>query len=320
MLPGAQLWTVLKDTVSEWIDDNAARVAASLAFYTLLSLAPLVILTIALAGVVMGEDTARDRIIYEVGELVGPEGATTVNAVVASARQSNDGVLSTVIGLVVLFVGASGVFGELQYAMNTIWGVKPKKTSGVVLLVRARVFSFAMVVAVAFLLLVSLVISAVLSGVGRFMAGTLPGGAALWQLVNVVTSIGVITLLFGLIFRVVPDVDVRWRDVWVGALTTAILFTIGKQLLGVYLGKSSVASAYGAAGSIVALVVWVYYSSQLVFFGAEFTQVYARAVGRTIRPSKHAEFIDPADRTVPPTEPSAANAKGLTMSTPRRTL
>jgi membrane protein len=296
MLSGARIWAVLKDTVQEWIDDNAARVAASLAFYTLLSLAPLVILTIALAGVVMGEDTARDRIIYEVGQLVGPEGAKTINAVVASAHQSNDGVLSTVIGLIVLFVGASGVFGELQYAMNTIWGVKPKQTSGLMLLVRERVFSFAMVIAVAFLLLVSLVVSAVLSGIGRFMAGSLPGGDAVWQVVNVVLSIGIITALFGLIFKVVPDVEVRWRDVWVGALATAVLFTVGKQLLGIYLGKSSVASAYGAAGSIVALVVWVYYSSQLVFFGAEFTQVYARAIGRTITPSKHAEFVDAADR------------------------
>ena len=297
MLSGARIWAVLKDTVREWIDDNAARVAASLAFYTLLSLAPLVILTIAIAGVVMGEDTARDRIIYEVGQLVGPEGAKTVNAVVASAHQSNDGVLSTVIGLIVLFVGASGVFGELQYAMNTIWGVKPKQSSGLLLLVRERVFSFAMVIAVAFLLLVSLVVSAVLSGIGRFMAGSLPGGDTVWQVVNVVLSIGIITALFGLIFKVVPDVEVRWRDVWVGALATAILFTVGKQLLGIYLGESSVASAYGAAGSIVALVVWVYYSSQLVFFGAEFTQVYARANGRTITPSKHAEFVDAADRS-----------------------
>jgi membrane protein len=297
MLSGARIWAVLKDTVREWIDDNAARVAASLAFYTLLSLAPLVILTIAIAGVVMGEDTARDRIIYEVGQLVGPEGAKTVNAVVASAHQSNDGVLSTVIGLIVLFVGASGVFGELQYAMNTIWGVKPKQSSGLMLLVRERVFSFAMVIAVAFLLLVSLVVSAVLSGIGRFMAGSLPGGDTVWQVVNVVLSIGIITALFGLIFKVVPDVEVRWRDVWVGALATAILFTVGKQLLGIYLGESSVASAYGAAGSIVALVVWVYYSSQLVFFGAEFTQVYARANGRTITPSKHAEFVDAADRS-----------------------
>jgi membrane protein len=299
MSTGAQIWKVLKATISEWIDDNAARVAASLAFYTLLSLAPLVILTIALAGVVLGEDAARDRIIHEVGQLVGPAGASTINAVVSSAHESNDGVLSTVVGLVVLFIGASGVFGEMQYALNTIWGVKPKKTSGLMLLVRERVFSFAMVIAVAFLLLVSLVVSAVLAAVGRFMAGSLPGGDTLWQVVNVVLSIGVITLLFGLIYKVVPDVDVRWRDVAVGALVTAVLFTIGKQLLGLYLGKSGVASAYGAAGSIVALVIWVYYSSQLVFLGAEFTQVYARTFGREIKPSKHAEFVDPAGHAQP---------------------
>lgn len=299
------IWKLLKDTVLDWNDDNAARVAAALAFYTLLSLAPLVILTIALVGFVLGEDTARARILYEVQALVGPEGARAVDAVIASASDPAQGVIGSIVGVTVLFVGASGVFGELQYALNTIWGVKPKARNGLMLIVRERIFSFAMVIAIAFLLLVSLVISTVLSGLGRFMADTLPGGALLWQIANMLLSLGVITLLFTLIFKVVPDVDVGWSVVWVGALATAVLFTIGKQLLGIYLGRSSIASAYGAAGSLVAVVVWVYYSSQLVFLGAEFTQVYARSSGREIRPSHNAEFADAeahhpsGDRAVP---------------------
>jgi membrane protein len=303
----AKAWTLLKTTVSEWSDDNAARVAAALAFYTLLSLAPLVILIIALVGVVLGEAKARAQIIQEVGSMVGPDGVRAIDAVVASASDATQGIVGSFIGLIVLFVGASGVFGELQYALNTIWGVKPRPRNGLMLLIRERIFSFAMVIAVAFLLLVSLVVSAVLAALGRFMADALPGGATLWQIVNTFASIGVITLLFALIFRVVPDVDIEWRPVWIGALVTAVLFTIGKQLLGVYLGKSSVASAYGAAGSIVALVVWVYYSSQLVFFGAEFTQVYARMSGGEIRPSRNAVFMDAdhASKTSLPAERGA---------------
>lgn len=299
------IWKLLKTTVVEWSDDNAARVAAALAFYTLLSLAPLVILTIAIVGVVLGEDTARTRILHEVTGLVGPQGARAVDTVIASASDPAQGVVGSIVGITVLFLGASGVFGELQYALNTIWGVKPRARNGLMLIIRERIFSFAMVIAVAFLLLVSLVVSTVLSGLGRFMADTLPGGALLWQIANMLLSLGVITLLFALIFKVVPDVDIGWSVVWVGALATAVLFTIGKQLLGIYLGQSTVASAYGAAGSIVAVVVWVYYSSQLVFLGAEFTQVYAKSLGGEIRPSPNAVFADAEahrhaeDRAVP---------------------
>ena len=290
----AQLGSLLKSTVVEWIDDNAARVAAALAFYTLLSMAPLVVLSIAMAGVVLGEDAARSHLIQEVGNLVGPQAAGALNAVVESAHQSDSGILSSIIGVVVLLVGASGVFGELQYALDTIWGVKPKPQRGIMGMIRDRLFSFSLVVGVAFVLLVSLVVSTVLSGMGRFMADSLPGGAVVWQILNIVVSLGVITVLFATIFKVVPDVEIRWRDVWVGAFVTAALFSAGKYLLGFYLGTSTVASSYGAAGSVVAMVVWVYYSSQLVFLGAEFTQVYARQFGVQIRPSKNAMFVDEA--------------------------
>ncbi|HKP64450.1 MAG TPA: YihY/virulence factor BrkB family protein [Polyangiales bacterium] len=284
--------SVLKATVVEWIDDNAARVAASLAFYTLLSMAPMVILSIAIAGVALGEESARAQILQHAGSFIGPEAAGALDAVVASASKSQSGVVSTIVGLVVLLVGASGVFGELQYALDTIWGVKPKPRRGVMGIIKERLFSFSMVIGVAFVLLVSLVVSAVLSALGSYMADALPGGALLWQAINLAASLGVITVLFALIFKVVPDVEMRWRDVWVGSFVTAALFNVGKYALGFYLGRSTVASSYGAAGSVVALVVWVYYSSQLVFLGAEFTQVFARRFGAQIRPSKNAMFVD----------------------------
>ena len=283
--------SLIKSTVVEWIDDNAARVAASLAFYTLLSMAPLVVLSISMAGVVMGEDAVRGKLLNEVGAVIGPQAAGALNAIVTSAEQSQSGTLSSIISLIVLFVGASGVFGELQYALDTIWGVKPKPQRGVMGIIKERLFSFSLVIGVAFVLLVSLLVSAALSAVGKFMADTLPGGAVVWQMVNIAVSLGVITVLFALIYKVVPDVEIRWRDVWVGALVTAVLFNIGKYLLGFYLGRSTVASSYGAAGSVVALVVWVYYSAQIVFVGAEFTQVFAKKYGVQIRPSKNAMFI-----------------------------
>ena len=288
----AQIGSLLKSTVVEWIDDNAARVAAALAFYTLLSMAPLVVLSISIAGFVLGEESARAHLVQEVGGMVGPEAAGALKTVIESAHQSDSGVISSIIGVVVLLLGASGVFGELQYALDTIWGVKPKPKRGIAGVIRDRLFSFSMVVAVAFVLLVSLVVSAVLSGVGRFMSDSLPGGATLWQALNIIVSLGVVTVLFAMIFKVVPDVEIRWRDVWVGAFVTAALFSAGKYLLGFYLGTSSVASSYGAAGSVVALVVWVYYSAQIVFLGAEFTQVFARTYGVQIRPSRNAMFID----------------------------
>lgn len=288
----AQVVSLLKDTVVEWIDDNAARVAASLAFYTLLSMAPLVLLSVAMLGALMGETAAQSRILDEVGSVIGPQAAGALSAIVESAHRSDSGLISSIVGIVVLLVGASGVFGELQYALDTIWGVKPKPGRGIMGVVKDRLFSFSMVIAVAFVLLVSLVISTVLSAFGRVVADALPGGAFLWQAANLAISLGVITVLFAIIFKVVPDIEVRWRDVWVGSFVTAALFSAGKYVLGLYLGTSTVASSYGAAGSVVALVVWVYYSSQLVFLGAEFTQVFARRFGADIRPSKNAMFLD----------------------------
>ncbi len=282
------IWSVLKQTASDWIDDDASRLAASLAFYTLLSLAPLVIIAVAIAGILLGPEAARGQVAGALSGVVGHEAAKGIQAVVANAKSTASGTIGTVIGAVTLFVGASGVFGELQFALNTIWEVRTKPGGGVLGEIKTRFFSFTMVLGVAFLLLVSLVLSAVLSAVGSFFATSLPGGELFWQLLNFLISLAMVTGLFALIFKYVPDVEIEWSDVWIGAGMTALLFTIGKSLLGLYLGKASIGSSYGAAGSLVVLVVWVYYSAQILFLGAEFTQVQARQRGRVIRPSKRA--------------------------------
>jgi len=209
-----EVGSLLKTTVVEWIDDNAARVAAALAFYTLLSMAPLVLLSVALLGTLMGESDARSRILSEVGSVVGPQAAGALSAVVSSAAHSDSGFISSVVGIAVLLVGASGVFGELQYALDTIWGVKPKPGRGIMGVIKDRLFSFSMVIGVAFVLLVSLVISTILSSMGRVVADALPGGAILWQCVNLAVSVGVITVLFAIIFKVVPDIEIPGAMFW----------------------------------------------------------------------------------------------------------
>jgi membrane protein len=243
----------------------------------------------------------------ELGNVVGEQAARGIQAVILHAQQPTSSVIGTVVGVISLFVGASGVFGQLQTSLDTIWEVEPRSDRGWLAQVKERFISFTMVLGVAFLLLVSLVLSSILSSLGNMLADTLPGGATLWQGLNIAFSLGVITLLFALIFKVIPDAKVAWRDVWGGALFTALLFTIGKQLLGIYLGKAAVGSAYGAAGSLVALVVWVYYASQILFMGAEFTQVTARRRGASIEPTSNAVSIERTDRkdgTKPSREPN----------------
>jgi membrane protein len=284
----SEFYAVIKETGRDWIDDKASRLAAALAYYALLSLAPLLAITIAVVGWFFGPEAARGRVAGELASVVGGQAAEGIQSVVASARSPSAGVLSAIVGVVTLFVGASGVFGELQSSLNTIWEVEPKPGRGVLGALKDRFFSFTMVLGVAFLLLISLVLSSILSAMGTTIVGFLPGGEAVWQVVTTVFSFAVVTALFALIFKVVPDAEVRWRDVWLGALVTAALFTLGKFLLGLYLGKAAVGSSYGAAGSIIALTVWVYYAAQIFLLGAEFTQVQARRRGHEITPSKNA--------------------------------
>jgi membrane protein len=301
----SHLWQLTKQTASEWSEDNATRLAAALAFYTVLSIAPLLVLAIAIIGLVFGEDAARGQVASELAGVVGPQAGEGIQTVIQHANSPSGGIIGSIVSVVVLLFGASGVFGELQSALNTIWDVKPKPGLGIKGFLRARLFSFTMVLSVAFLLLVSLVLSAGLSAVGAFFEHKLPGGEVLWSALNFVISLGVITCLFAMIFKTVPDVQIGWRDVWIGAALTALLFTIGKFLLGLYLGRASVASPYGAAGSIIVLVIWVYYATQILFMGAEFTQVYARSRGAQVIPSKHAM---PADEPTATAKPASRTA------------
>jgi membrane protein len=285
---------LLKETATAWDEDNVARLAASLAYYTLLSVAPLIIIAVAVAGLAFGEDAAREHISGELAGVVGAGAATALQSIAKNAHTPGSGVLSIVIGLLVLLFGASGVFGELQSALNTVWQVAPKPGRGIWGVVKDRFFSFTLVVGVAFLLLVSLLVSAALTWVGQVFEKTLPGGAFVWQLLNFAISLGVVTALFALMFKTLPDVHIKWRDVWVGAAVTAALFTLGKLGLGIYLGSAGVSSAYGAAGSIVALVIWVYYSAQVLLVGAEFTEAYARRYGSRITPDDKAVALEKA--------------------------
>jgi membrane protein len=278
------VWQVLKETGTAWDEDNVTRLAAALAYYTLLSIAPLIILAVAVTGLVFGQDAARQHIAGELSSVVGAGAATAIESIAENAKTPGSGVLGIAVGIVVLLFGASGVFGELQSALNTVWDVAPKPGRGIWGIIKDRFFSFTLVVGVAFMLLVSLVVSAALTWVGKVFEQTLPGGAVVWQVLNFCISLGVVTALFALMFKTLPDVHIKWRDVWVGAAVTAALFTLGKFLLGIYLGSAGVSSAYGAAGSIIALVIWVYYSSQVMLVGAEFTEVYARRFGSRITP------------------------------------
>jgi len=268
--------TMIRETFRNWDADNVSRMAAALSCYTMLSIAPLGILLMAVAGVVFSRQTASGQIAIALGPVLGAEIARAIESIIVNARASGSGFLSTALGLTVLLFGASGVFVELQAALNTIWKVKPKPGQGVGSFVRHRFLSFAMVLAVAVLMLVSLLMNATLAALGTHIERYLPGGEPVWQFANGLGWFALTAALFAVVFRVVPEIEIAWRSVWIGAVVTAFLFTLGKLLLGLYLGKSSFTSSYGAAGSIVAIVAWVYYSSQTVLLGAEFTEVYSR--------------------------------------------
>jgi membrane protein len=276
--------TVVKSAFSEWSEDNAPRLAAALAYYAVFSIAPLLLIAIAVAGLVFGREAAQGQIYQELQGLLGQQGAASLQEIVQGAQKPGSGIAAGLIGVVMLLLGASGVMGELKSALNTIWEVPATKSAGVWGFVRARFFSFTMVLGVGFLLLVSLVVSAALAAMGTFFQGFLPVPEIVLHVVNFVVSFAVITGLFALIFRYVPDAKIAWKDVWLGAAVTAFLFTIGKYAIGLYLGKGSFSSTYGAAASLVIFLAWVYYSAQILFFGAELTQVYANQYGSRIVP------------------------------------
>ncbi|WP_230841461.1 YihY/virulence factor BrkB family protein [Gloeobacter morelensis] len=283
---------LLKETGQEWSNDKVPRLAAALAYYTFFSLAPLLVVVIAVAGFFLGPDAVRGQLDNQIAGLVGQQSASAIQELVKSAYHPTSGFTATAIALAAILFGVSGLFGELQDALNTIWGVAPKPDRSWVEVVKQRFVSFSMVFGIAFLMLVSLVVSAVVSAVTGYFGALLPMPGFVPGLADVLVSVAITTLLFAMIYKVLPDVKIAWQDVAIGAAMTAILFVLGKSLIGLYLGQSSFGSSYGAAGSLVVVLVWVYYTVQILFFGAEFTKVFAKKYGSQIVPADNAMPIE----------------------------
>ncbi|MEX2535494.1 MAG: YihY/virulence factor BrkB family protein [Trueperaceae bacterium] len=271
-----EYWQTLKQTVREYGEDTAPRLAAALAYYTVFSLAPLLIIVIAVVGLVYGNDAARSQLVDQLQGRVGPDAAGLIDTMIERASQQGSSVWATIIGVGALLVGATTVYAQLQAALNKIWDVAADRSRGIKKLLLVRLEGLGMVLALGFVLLVSFVLQAALNVMMSNFSGQLPGSDALWFVANQLLMIALFTLIFGGIFLVLPDVEIGWRDVWRGALLTAVLFKLGEFLIGYYLGASGVRSAYGAAGSLVVLLLWIYFSAQILLFGAEFTQVDTR--------------------------------------------
>jgi len=294
----------------DWSSDNVPRLGASLAYYTLFSIAPVLIIVIAIAGFVFGAEAVRGEIAGQIEGFMGADGAKVVQDLVENASRPGRGVIGLIVGSATFLLAATGVFLELQYALNTIFRVKQKAGSNISGFVKARLRSFGLVLSIGFVLLVSLAVSATLAATSKYFDSSITGVTVLWQAVNIVVSFGVITVLFALIYRFLPDVKLLWRDVWIGSMMTAVLFTIGKQLLAMYLGRSSTTSSYGAAGSVIVLLLWVYYSAQIILFGAELTRVYTERVNG---PPRTEEFAEPD----PNAHPSVTSAEPTSGEHPR---
>lgn len=271
-----EYFSLVKNSFTEFSNDRVPRMGAALAYYIVFSIAPVLIISISIAGLIFGEEAARGEIFGQIESTVGPGAAQSIQDMLANVSTPSGNIIMMIVGAVTLLIGASGVFAELQDSLNTIFRAPPQQGTGIWNAIRRRFLSFAMVLAIGFLLLVALVLSAVLSAVTKFVApDALPGTVYLWQAITLLVSFGFVTLLFALIYKVLPDDELRWRDVFMGALVSAFLFTVGKFLLGLYLGQTSTVSSYGAAGSLVVLLIWVYYSAQILLFGAEFSRLYA---------------------------------------------
>jgi membrane protein len=279
MIPAVSAtWDLVRESVLEWSNDRASRKGAALAFYTVFSLAPILIVAIAIAGFFFGQDAARGEIFAQVRDLLGPDAAQAVQAMIQNASRPGAGMVATLIGLITLFVGATTALAELKDGLDQIWDVPSERTSGIWYFLTKRLLSIGLILSLGFLLLVSLVFSAVLTAVAKRWGPADPTGTIL-QAVNFVFSFGLVTVLFAMIYKILPSVRIAWRDVVIGSVVTALLFSIGKFAIGLYLGNSAIASSYGAAGSVVLVLVWVYYSAQIFLLGAEFTKVYAHRYG-----------------------------------------
>lgn len=302
----SEYWPVVKDAGSEWMNDKAARLGAALAYYSIFSIAPLLVIAIAVAGFVFGAEAAQGQVSRQVSHLVGEKGGEAIETMVAAANKPGAGAIATVISVTMLLVGATGLFAELQDALNTIWEVQPKPGRGVWGFVRDRVLSLSMVMGAAFLLLVSLIVSAALAAVGGLLGDWQTG--LIGQIVTTAVDLVVITLMFAMIYRFLPDAVIAWRDVWFGAGVTAALFVVGKVLIGLYLGQAGVSSAFGAAGSLAVLLVWLYYAAQIFLFGAELTKAYADRMGSRIKPKPYAEPVTAEARAQAGLPPQTAGA------------
>ena len=296
-LPKFSFWTLTKDAFSQWWnEDRPFELAAALAYYTLFSLAPMLVIAVSVAGFFFGREAAQNQIVETLSGFVGKDAGVVIQTMIenASKQQSSDSIFAVLVGVALLLFGAGGVVGQLQSSLNMIWGVEPRPDRGIVGFIRERFISYGMVLGVGFLLLVSLVVTAALSAFDQFLEGSIPAGAGfLLQAVHFVVSLGLIAFMFAAIYRFMPDGRIAWRDVAVGGILTALLFNIGKFFIGLYLGQSSATSVYGAAGSLATLLLWIYYSSLIFFFGAELTQVYANRFGSGLAPSPDAQPAAP---------------------------
>ncbi len=313
-----QLWMLVKMAGQSWVADAAPSMGAALAYYTVFSLAPLLLIVISIAGLVFGAEAARGEIFGQLHNLMGAEAAKAIEGLLVSVNKPAQSVLATITGVVVLLVGATSVFGELQDALDRIWRAPAKATSsGVWSLVRSRLLSFGMIFGIAFLLMVSLVISAAMAALGKWWGGMLGGWEVLAEVANAVAAFGLTTVIFAFIYKFMPRVKVDWRDVWLGATVTALLFTVGKTLIGLYIGRSGATSAFGAAGSFIVVLIWVYYSSQVFLMGAEFTWVYANTFG-SMRPAEPFPQVDTAQATVLPPVAADRNTHAALAASPER--
>lgn len=282
---GKKLYTLVRDSVSAWLEHNASSLGAALAFYTLFSIAPILVIAVAIAGYVFGPNVAETHLLQQMQSLLGEAGASAIQGLLASAHRSNQKGFAAAIGVVTLLVGATSVFGELQTTLDYIWKTPPR--DGAVVwwrLLRTRILSFGLILGVGFLLLVSLVASAALAALGSWLGSYLVQWHVILPALDLLLSVGLSTVLFALIYKYVPKEQIDWGDVWIGGLVTACLFTLGKLLIGLYLGRSSFSSAYGAAGSIMVLLLWIYYSAQIFLLGAEFTHVFTYSHGSRSEP------------------------------------
>jgi membrane protein len=310
-----ELLGVVKETYHDWSEDKASRLAAALAYYTAFSVAPLLLLAITIAGAIFGREAAQGQVFGQLEGMLGAQAAESVQTAVANSQSTSGLSISAIIGLLTLLWSASNVFAQLQEALNTIWEVAPDPNAGILATIKRRFFSMTMVLGIGFMLLVSLALSAGVAAVSGMFNSVLPGGAFFAQLISFLLSFAVTTALFAAIYKILPDVTVAWGDVWVGAAVTALLFSVGKLLIGLYLGHASIGSTFGAAGSLLVFLVWVYYSAQILFFGAEFTQVYARRYGSRIVPSDDAVAVTEEARGnegIPRTEAVARAAEQKT--------